>query len=93
MSKGSLKKELGLLDVFSIALGAMISSGLFPITWLFLLTGSVGAILSGLPPGLLIASPVIVSSSLLLSSRTIVVLSTPTVTVAIEIPFFLFSPK
>jgi len=53
---GSLKKELGLLDVFSIASGAMISSGLFILPGLAYVQAGPGMILAYMLAGLLAAT-------------------------------------
>ncbi|MDA3838627.1 MAG: amino acid permease [Candidatus Delongbacteria bacterium] len=65
MSNKSLKKELGLLDVFSIASGAMISSGLFILPGLAYVQAGPGMILAYLLAGLLAATGMLSQSELI----------------------------
>lgn len=61
----SLKKELGLLDVFSIASGAMISSGLFILPGLAYVQAGPGMILAYMLAGLLAATGMLSQSELI----------------------------
>ncbi|MDA3886557.1 MAG: amino acid permease [Candidatus Delongbacteria bacterium] len=65
MSERSLKKELGLLDVFSIASGAMISSGLFILPGLAYVQAGPGMILSYMLAGFLAATGMLSQSELI----------------------------
>ena len=53
MSGGQLKKELGMLDIFSLATGAMISSGLFILPGLAYFTSGPSMIIAYVLAGLL----------------------------------------
>lgn len=61
----ALKKELGLLDVFSIASGAMISSGLFILPGLAYVQAGPGMILAYMLAGLLAATGMLSQSELI----------------------------
>lgn len=62
---GTLKKELGLLDVFSIASGAMISSGLFILPGLAYVHAGPSMILAYMLAGLLAATGMLSQSELI----------------------------